>query len=392
MSERYTRVFSLPELLYSEGAPVIIMAGAILKDTQTNGVLAQLKLRSIADKTIKAATVRLSLFDTVNASLGKDIDFQYLDLAVKRNQDFGEQTPIPLPLVETRAFSVVVTKVIFTDNTIWNERGNPWEELPTTIPLEASLKNHELVKQFQMTYGGSCLYQEEKDLWRCVCGCWNPIGDETCYNCQRNATALSVFDLEELEAAAEKRIKEEEAAKQRAMEAARKARLAKEEQARKEEEERKQKAAKRKATLKTIRKKAIILASIVFVVGISIAIPEIKYELAARAESKQELLTFVRAFEAHSPSWSEAQELCKMFSTVSYEYDNRNMNVTAIFSSFQYGAASVLEDYANEMSRRMYIHADNNKVFDCYVLLYRDSKKSDLMYCSRNGVEFTIDK
>lgn len=381
MSERYTRVFSLPELLYSEGAPVIIMAGAILKDIQTNSVLAQLKIQSIADKTIKAITVRLPTFDTVNAPLGESIDFQYLDLAVKRNQDFGEQTPIPLPLSETRAFSVVVTKVIFSDNTTWNDEGKPWEKLPSIIPLAVSLKNHELVKQFQMTYGGSCLYQEEKDLWRCVCGCWNRIGDEACYNCQRNATTLSAFDLAKLEDAAEKRIK-----------AVQKARLAKEEQARKEEEERKQKAAKRKATLKTIRKKAIIFVSIVFLVGISIAIPEIKYELAARAESKQELLTFVRAFEAHSPSWSEAQELCKMFSTVSYEYDNRNMNVTAIFSSFQYGAASVLEDYANEMSRRMYIHADNNKVFDCYVLLYRDSKKSDLMYCSRNGVEFTIDK
>ena len=35
MSERYSKVFSLPENLYAEGAPVVIAAGALLKDNQT---------------------------------------------------------------------------------------------------------------------------------------------------------------------------------------------------------------------------------------------------------------------------------------------------------------------------------------------------------------------
>ena len=43
MEERYTRLFSLPENLYSAGAPVMIAAGALLKDNQTGKVLAQLK-------------------------------------------------------------------------------------------------------------------------------------------------------------------------------------------------------------------------------------------------------------------------------------------------------------------------------------------------------------
>ena len=65
MGERYTRLFSLPENLYSTGAPVIIAAGALLKDNQTGNVLAQLKLRSVSAKTIKAATVSIKLLDTV---------------------------------------------------------------------------------------------------------------------------------------------------------------------------------------------------------------------------------------------------------------------------------------------------------------------------------------
>ena len=37
MSERYSRLFSLPENLYAEGAPVVIAAGALLKESR-NGL------------------------------------------------------------------------------------------------------------------------------------------------------------------------------------------------------------------------------------------------------------------------------------------------------------------------------------------------------------------
>ena len=55
MSERYGRLYSLPENLYAEGAPVIISAGNLLKDTQTGKILAQLKIKNISSKIIKAA-------------------------------------------------------------------------------------------------------------------------------------------------------------------------------------------------------------------------------------------------------------------------------------------------------------------------------------------------
>ena len=38
MGERYTRLFSLPEQLYIENAPVIISAGALLKDNKTDNI------------------------------------------------------------------------------------------------------------------------------------------------------------------------------------------------------------------------------------------------------------------------------------------------------------------------------------------------------------------
>ena len=70
MSERYSRLFTLPENLYAVGSPVVIAAGTLLKDNQTGKIVAQLKLKSISPKAIKAVKVRLDLFDTA----GKPID------------------------------------------------------------------------------------------------------------------------------------------------------------------------------------------------------------------------------------------------------------------------------------------------------------------------------
>ena len=57
MSNRFEKLYSLPCSLYAPNSPVIIVAGVLLKDTQTGRVLAQLKLKNISPKTIKAVTI-----------------------------------------------------------------------------------------------------------------------------------------------------------------------------------------------------------------------------------------------------------------------------------------------------------------------------------------------
>ena len=47
MSERYARLFSLPENLYQSSSPVMILAGALLKDNQTGGILALMKFKNV---------------------------------------------------------------------------------------------------------------------------------------------------------------------------------------------------------------------------------------------------------------------------------------------------------------------------------------------------------
>ena len=210
MSERYSKVFSLPENLYAEGAPVVIAAGALLKDNQTGRVVAQLKLRNISPKTIKAATVCLSPMNTVDNPLGDAVSYEYLDLNSARDTDFGSKSAIPMPDITTRSLNAAVVEVIFTDNSVWNASDATWEALKKPEALTPRLDG-EMVRQFQMEYGSGAknFFLEQKDLWHCVCGAVNRRGEKMCHLCRKPICDARDIDLDALKERKEKRLVEE---------------------------------------------------------------------------------------------------------------------------------------------------------------------------------------
>ena len=229
MSERYSKLFSLPENLYAEGSPVIIAAGALLKDNQTGRIIAQLKLRNISPKTIKAATVSLSLMNTVGNPLGGSVRYEYLDLSSTRDTDFGNKSAIPLPDASTRSFSVAVAEVIFADNSAWNANGATWETLKSPEALTSQLDS-EMVKQFRIEYGTGAknFLLEQKDLWYCVCGAVNHREEKACHSCRKAICDLRDIDLNALKALKERRlIREREQAEKEAAAAQKTARATK---------------------------------------------------------------------------------------------------------------------------------------------------------------------
>lgn len=111
MAERYTRLYSLQENLYQEGSPILISAGALLKDNSTGKLLVQLKFRNISDCVINAVKVKINAFDPAGTVLKGVESFSYLDLSVEKDGDFGQKEPILLPDVTTRSFSVEILSV-----------------------------------------------------------------------------------------------------------------------------------------------------------------------------------------------------------------------------------------------------------------------------------------
>lgn len=210
MSERYSRLFALPDELYAKGAPAVIAAGALLKDNQTGRVLAQLKLRSIADKKIKAATVVIRPVDTAGEALGGEVTHQYLDLSARRDGEFGQKEPVVMPDASTRGFSAELTEVIFEDNTKWQGTAEPWAPLKPSDTLETICRGDaELMKQFRMKYGvrSRVAFARDRDLWRCTCGALNHEDEDTCHVCSVAAAKLAEpVDLASLKTASDERV------------------------------------------------------------------------------------------------------------------------------------------------------------------------------------------
>lgn len=210
MSERYSKLFALSENLYASGSPVVIAAGALLKDNQTGKVIAQLKLRNISKKAIKAAKVCISPLDTVGKPLGDTVYHQYLDLSAKRNEDFGQKVAITLPEAATRSFVAAVEEIVFTDNTLWSATGEPWEVLPVPSSI-GRIHGAEFEKQFCIKYGADCkvLPLCAKDLWYCACGVLNHQEEQVCHSCKKAYAVLSSIDYDELNEQKELRVANE---------------------------------------------------------------------------------------------------------------------------------------------------------------------------------------
>ncbi len=211
MSERYTKLFSLPPDLYAEGLPLVVSAGNLLKDNVTGRVLVQLKIKNLSSKGVKAAKVTIRTQDTAGRPLEDPVVFEYLDLSVRRGEEFGQKVPIPLPNPSARGFTAEVAEVVFEGNCTWIGTDSPWEPLPAATDLNSALGDPELVKQYQLTYGGPCRVapQEHKDLWQCACGAWNREG--ACCGCRKSRNRLFALDLKALTAAKDARLAREKA-------------------------------------------------------------------------------------------------------------------------------------------------------------------------------------
>lgn len=274
MSERYTRLFALEENLYSEGSPVVVSAGALLKDNQTGAVLAQLKIKNIGDKRVKAAAVRITCFDTLGKPLEGAVEKEYLDLDTGRGAEFGQKTLVSLPDASTRSFSVSVAWVAFSDNMVWNASEETLSALPKPDSLSKALGDEELVKQYRLKYGAGAksFPRKYKDLWFCACGALNRADEEDCHVCGQKLANLLPFDAEALKAEKDARLQKEADERRRA-----------EEQAKAAAEE---KAAKAKKAAQKAKKIAAIViptvcACIAFVLLLThVIIPKQKYNEA----------------------------------------------------------------------------------------------------------------
>ena len=149
MGEKYTRLFSLPNNQYLIGSPIVIAAGALLKDNESNRILVQLKLQNIGEKEINAVKVSVTSKDSAGQVLGTDVEYWYNDLMVKNSEFFAQKQPIILSNFETRAFEVSVKEVVFNDNSVWSANDSTKWKTISEDKVETLAKSPDMIQQLE---------------------------------------------------------------------------------------------------------------------------------------------------------------------------------------------------------------------------------------------------
>ncbi|MDR2586789.1 MAG: DUF6273 domain-containing protein [Coriobacteriales bacterium] len=182
---RYERLWAERAMFYTKGSPIVELASALLKDTQSGTVIAQVKFKSISKNPLTAVIVDIDAEDVSGKPLQGIEDFQYLDLAASSGDEFGAEVAVYLPDARTRDFTVFVRKVIFADGSSWEPvTGTEWKPVPRKT-LEEALEDSELVEQYQRDTNMKAEFVpvELSDIWLCACGEVNHSSEKICYRC-----------------------------------------------------------------------------------------------------------------------------------------------------------------------------------------------------------------
>lgn len=196
MSDRFERILSLDKELWCKDSPVLIEKGALLKDSYTNKYLVQLKFLNLCSKTVIGLTLKVIYHDKINEKSG-ETEFTYTDLKAEKGTYFGDNKPLYIPNENAREFEFIVTKVVFDDNSQWNNENKFIEIGETKVSAEGKII--EQLKRDLNTYENISMPNFSNNYWYCVCGQFNINSEDECCKCKRNKEELKkVSDINTL--------------------------------------------------------------------------------------------------------------------------------------------------------------------------------------------------
>ena len=77
---KYTTLFKLAGPYHLGSCPVLVEAGALLKNEKTNRLMVQLKMKNIGEEEITACRVWLKIYDSFGSEIELIPEHSYIDL------------------------------------------------------------------------------------------------------------------------------------------------------------------------------------------------------------------------------------------------------------------------------------------------------------------------
>lgn len=177
VNERYKIVVHDTEPQYTYNCPVILQAVAITKDEEKNQVLAQCKFRHLGEKQITAMSISVKCYSVDDKRLESLDHFAYMDINACQYHEFGDRVGIDLPDNETRKIVISLTKIVYSDKTIWeNKKKTPYIKFEFNAKPISSIKplDEQYIRELQKI---TAKWKEHRELLsfiesfvRCGCG------------------------------------------------------------------------------------------------------------------------------------------------------------------------------------------------------------------------------
>ena len=205
MSEKYTIVQHEKRLFWLQDCPVLLHSYALTKNNTNNSIFLQCKFENIADKPIKAMNIAVKCSDVSHQELANVDNFPYLDINVQPYTLFGDKTPVALPNNTTRNVRIIPLKVIFSDDTTWENTSERAYELAEYEQQPISSLG-ELADQYKRDLHKICTDSEKHNYLPAnvngftVCGCGKVVLPDTqyCASCGIDFSKLFAINNSEI--------------------------------------------------------------------------------------------------------------------------------------------------------------------------------------------------
>lgn len=205
MSEKYTIVQHEKRLFWLQNCPVLLHSYALTKNNTNNSIFLQCKFENIADKPIKAMNIAVKCSDVSHQELANVDNFPYLDINVQPYTLFGDKTPVALPNNTTRNVRIIPLKVIFSDDTTWENTSERAYELAEYEQQPISSLG-ELADQYKRDLHKICTDSEKHNYLPTnvngftVCGCGKVVLPDTqyCASCGVDFSKLFAINNSEI--------------------------------------------------------------------------------------------------------------------------------------------------------------------------------------------------
>ena len=205
MSEKYTIVQHEKRLFWLQDCPVLLHSYALTKNNTNNSIFLQCKFENIVDKPIKAMNIAVKCSDVSHQELANVDNFPYLDINVQPYTLFGDKTPVALPNNTTRNVRIIPLKVIFSDDTTWENTSERAYELAEYEQQPISSLG-ELADQYKRDLHKICTDSEKHNYLPAnvngftVCGCGKVVLPDTqyCASCGVDFSKLFAINNSEI--------------------------------------------------------------------------------------------------------------------------------------------------------------------------------------------------